>query len=176
MALKLRKKKCKQCGEWFTPYNSFQKSCMKTECLINQGKENREKENRKAKKTFKNSDKPYLKKIAQQVFNKYIRLRDQHLPCISCGFIGDRQWHAGHFMPQGGNAALRFNEDNCHKQCSVCNNHKSGNLAEYRKNLIVKIGLSRVEALENNRTTKSYTVDELKEIIDKYKAKGKEYE
>jgi len=174
---KVKPKKCKECGEIFTPERSFQPCCT-IPCAIAYAKKksalNRKKAQNRAKKAFRASDLPLLKKIAQQVFNRYVRLRDKDLPCISCGHSGNRQFHAGHYKSQGGNASLRFNEDNCHKQCSICNNYKSGNLAQYRINLIKKIGIKRVEDLENNRTTKSYTVEELKEIIEKYKAKYKE--
>jgi hypothetical protein len=40
-----------------------------------------------------------------------------------------------------------FDEDNCHKQCSACNNHLSGNLTAYRPALIAKIGQARFDAL-----------------------------
>ena len=171
----MKQRKCKWCGEIFTPERSFQ-PCCGIPCAIEYAKKknalNKKKAQNRAKKAFKAQDVPTLKKIAQQVFNRYIRLRDQHLPCISCGHNGDRQFHAGHFMSQGGNGALRYNEDNCHKQCSICNNYKSGNLANYRINLIKKIGLDRVKALEENRTTKKYDVAELKQIIDKFKKKA----
>ncbi|TEW24926.1 recombination protein NinG, partial [Histophilus somni] len=87
-------------------------------------------------------------KELQGVFNRFIRLRDKNLPCISCGRYHQGQWHAGHYRSVGACPELRFNEDNVHKQCSVCNNHKSGNVIEYRINLVAKIGVERVEFLE----------------------------
>ena len=130
---------------------------------------------RKAKMHFKQNDKKHLLKIAQDTFNKFIRLRDKDEPCISCGYISDgknsRQWHAGHYRPAGQNSALRFDELNTHKQCSICNNHKSGNLVPYRENLIKKIGLDKVEELENQKTLKKWAIEELQDIIDTYKAK-----
>jgi hypothetical protein len=75
----------------------------------------------------------------------------------------------------GHSAALRFDENNTHKQCSVCNNYKSGNLAEYRPNLIVKIGLEEVERLEGPHDPKKYTIDELRELLSVYQAKNKEW-
>jgi hypothetical protein len=111
---------------------------------------------------------------AQAIFNKYIRLRDAKEPCISCGYAGaNRQWHAGHYRPQGRNGALRFSELNCHKQCSICNNHFSGNLVKYRESLTKKIGVEMVSELETNNQTKKWSIEELQEIIAKYKAKIK---
>jgi hypothetical protein len=73
-------------------------------------------------------------------------------------------------MPVGSNGHIRFDESNCHSQCSICNNHKSGNLAEYEPNLIKKVGQDEVNRLKE-KFTKSWTVDELKGIIETYKSK-----
>jgi hypothetical protein len=75
----------------------------------------------------------------------------------------------------GHSSALRFDEQNTHKQCSVCNNYKSGNLAEYRPNLINKIGLDSVERLEGPHNPKKYSIDELKDLLSIYQAKNKEW-
>jgi len=196
----LKEKTCaySKCDETFVPHNAWHKTCG-WRCAVDFQKEveakRKLKENRKVLKEFKNGDIPHLTKVAQQVFNKYIRKRDELLPCISCGHKGglemiwdeegevryvenisirQRQRHAGHFRPVGRNHQMRFNEDNAHSQCSICNNHLSGNLVPYREALIIKIGFDRVEALETNNETKSYTVKELKDIIDTYKAKYKD--
>jgi hypothetical protein len=109
-----------------------------------------------------------LKKKAQRVFNAWIRKRDENEPCISCqGYCG--KWDAGHFWSQGSTGALRYNEDNCHKQGVGCNRFKHGNLLEYRINLIKKIGIKRVEWLDaHRRETKKWQRDELVEIIERY--------
>ena len=79
-------------------------------------------------------------------------------------------------MSVGGHSAeLRYDEENCHKQCSVCNNYRSGNLAQYRTNLIDKIGLSAVERLEGPHDPKKYTIDELQKLLVKYQAQNKEW-
>ncbi len=51
---------------------------------------------------------------------------------------------------------------------------RSGNIAEYRIRLIKKIGLDKVEWLEGPHEPAKYTIDDLKELIVKYKAKCKE--
>ena len=121
----------------------------------------------------KQKDKSKLREKAISVFNKYIRERDKNLPCISCGHTHGRQFHAGHFKPAGANPQLRFNELNVHKQCSICNNYKSGNLANYRINLIKKIGLQNVEALESDKSVKKYSEQDYKDIIVTYTEKLK---
>lgn len=118
-----------------------------------------------------------LLKLAQVSFNTYIRLRDAKEPCISCGNKeAVSGWDAGHFYSVGGYSALRFNEDNVHKQCKrPCNLDLHGNFAEYRIRLIDRIGIERVNELEEKRNEKvKYTKCELYEFIDKYKQKIKE--
>ena len=165
-----------KCEEVFEPYNSSHK-CHHWECSIKYAEEITKKRKEKAArldlKEFNQQDVSWLKKNAQSSFNAYIRARDKHLPCISCDHDGDRQIHAGHYRPTGRNSQLRYNEDNCHAQCSICNAHLSGNLVPYREALIKKIGLDRVEALENDNKHKSYSVSELQNIIKKYKQKLK---
>ncbi|MGL4756220.1 MAG: recombination protein NinG [Aeromonadaceae bacterium] len=116
----------------------------------------------------------YWAERAQRSFNAYIRARDANEPCICCGACHDGQWHAGHYRSVGGHPELRFEEDNCHKQASYCNNYKSGNLAEYRIRLIAKIGLGRVEWLEGRHEPKRYRREDYQAIEAEYKAKLKE--
>lgn len=172
-------KTCPHCKQRYAPIRSFQKHCLETACIEKGNEKLREaqrKVGRKALKQFNDSDIAKLKRKAQTVCNQYIRLRDGK-KCISCGFEGlGRQFHAGHFLPQGGNSLLRYDESNINSQCSICNNYKSGNLAPYRINLIEKIGLDKVEEMESMRTIKKWSEDELKEIIEYYKNKIKEME
>lgn len=113
-------------------------------------------------------------KEAQTQFNKYIRLRDRQDPCISCGRHHEGQYHAGHYKTVGANPELRFEERNCHKQCAPCNNHLSGNIANYRPNLITKIGMEGVEWIEGPHEPLKLSIDEIKELIATYKDKIKE--
>jgi len=173
-----KQKKCKKCGEVFEPIRPFQKCCTYI-CAIDYAKaqleQKQNKENRSTLKAFNDSDKNVLKRKAIQVFNEYIRKRDASLKCVSCQHSGDtRQWHAGHYRPAGNVAILRFDERNVHKQCSICNNHLSGNLVNYRKELIVRIGLDQVEELEATNEPKQYTIEEYAQIIKTYKQKIKQ--
>lgn len=181
----MRDKKCKACGNIFTPLRQFQTTCG-YECALDYArikqKQNLTKHKNKAVKQLKENDIPTLKRVAQTLVNKYIRLRDNTLPCVSCGFVPycdkknnyvTRQWHASHYMPMGINGAIRYHEDNIHKSCSICNNYLSGNLVPYRVELIKRIGLEKVEWLESQKHPKKWSVEELKEIIDTYRLKLK---
>lgn len=178
MQKQLKPKKCKSCGQMFTPFSSLSKVCSMACSLDYVGTEKQKKEQkeaRKQKKDFLDNDKSFQRAKAQKNFNEFIRLRDEKLPCISCNRSPDwsGQWHAGHYKTVGARPDLRFNEDNCHKQCSICNNHLSGNLAEYFHNLESKIGHDRLSALNVELKPKKYTAQDYKEIAEHYKAKVK---
>ena len=110
-------------------------------------------------------------KEAQAAFNAFIRARDKHLPCITCGRFHSGQWDAGHYRGTGAAPELRFDELNVHKQCSPCNRHKSGDAVSYRLNLIEKIGVEAVESLEGPHEPKHYTIDDLQRIKREYRLK-----
>ena len=105
-------------------------------------------------------------KEAQQAINRYVRLRDAHLGCVSCDKPASwhGQWHCSHFRSVGAAPHLRFNLLNMHKACSVCNNHLSGNIAGYRPRLIERIGLVRVEWLESCQGRAGHDIAYLKRI------------
>ena len=182
------KRKCKGCGERFsketmiiTPVSAYcSYDCLNGSMkgLIKKGREKQEKEFKKETRRLKEESRPisWYKKKAQELFNKFIRLRDKDLPCISCGRHHQGQYHAGHYRTVGACPELRFDELNCHKQCSVCNNHLSANLLEYRINLIKKIGEDKVNWLEGYHEPKRYRKEDLVELIKTYKAKIKSLE
>lgn len=177
----LKNKKCKFCKVEFKPIRSLQAVCS-YECAMLLQKEDKTKKQKQEQKDW-NKRKQVLKKelmtlqdwlkIAQTHFNHYIRLRDKGNDCISCGAkAGKYTITAGHYFPST-NKSVTFNEDNLHGQCWYnCNSSKSGNLIEYRIGLINKIGIERLAKLElEARKTKKWTIEELKEIIKKYKSK-----
>ena len=176
---KLNKRKCKQCGVEFQKTEPLQSVCS-IKCSIDRSYQLNKKKREKALNDEVNSMKESLMKrkdwvnLFQKVFNTYIRMRDKNLPCISCGRNNVEEFHAGHYIAST-YQYHRFNEDNVHKQCSQCNTHLRGNLIPYRIELIKRIGLERVEYLENTRHMMlEITISELKEKITEYKAKIKE--
>ena len=116
----------------------------------------------------------YHAKDTQQAFNEWVRLRDADLPCVSCGRHHDGQYHAGHYRTVAANPAIRFEPLNVHKQCAPCNNHKSGDIVNYRIELVKRIGSEAVEWLEGPHEPKRYTVEQLKAMTAEYRAKTKE--
>ena len=109
---------------------------------------------------------PQLLKKAQEVFNKWIRIRDKDKGCISCGAQVD---HAGHYYSQGHHSALRYNEVNTNGQCLRCNNFLHGNLINYRIGLIKRYGEQKVMLLEiSANKVKKWSRCELLAIIQMY--------
>ena len=180
---KPRKKKCKYCKEWFTPEREMQTTCTIEHAILYAKKDDvKSKAINKAKQLSRSQDKSIMAEKAQKVFNKFIRARDKEEKCISCDYDWKangnmRQAHASHYMSVGKSKKLRFNEYNVNKSCSICNSQLSGNLAEYRIRLIDKIGLAKVEELENIAKESSpckYTVEDYKKIISIYSKKIKD--
>ena len=171
MNMKTYTKKCKECKEVFTPYKTTQKYCTKTKCLSVFVKETKDKAWRKKKAKMKEDIKTlqdYVK-IAQMVFNKYIRERDKGNNCISCGKV-PKKINAGHFYNANNHWSVRFDERNVHVQCEHCNTYLSGNLINYQRNLIDKIGVKEYNDLSSKANeTRNFTKEELKEIINYFK-------
>jgi hypothetical protein len=169
-------KSCKKCGENFTPFSTLDKHCYlckKTEqALKNLAKIKKDKVKKQKEDLLTVSD--YLK-LAQQVFNKWVRLRDKDQPCISCGKHLGAKYDAGHFWSAGGHSSVRFDPNNVHAQCVSCNQHKHGNLIAYQEGLIKKIGFEKYHQMTKlAHSTRRYTKEELKELIATYKKKIKD--
>jgi hypothetical protein len=174
-------KTCKICKTRFKPFRTTESVCS-IRCAIELSKVAKKKQEAQKTKEW-NAEKKVRKEklmnrsdwmnLFQKVFNTYIRKRDEGKACISCGTYNG-QFHAGHYQSVGNCPELRFNEDNVHGQCATCNNHLSGNLINYRINLINKIGIKGVEFLERkDHEPLKLTVDEIKDLIAVYKKKIK---
>lgn len=186
----MKPKKCKICKSEFNPTRPLQFVCSYP-CGIEYGKmqtakaeQKRQSEQRKQRNIERSKLKESTKKLSQyeaeakKEFQRYIRLRDENKPCISCGTYTCDEWAGGHYYPAGHYSGLIFDERNCHKQCNqYCNKHLNGNIHEYRKGLIKRFGIEFVQQLDNDanlQRKRKYDKFELIEIKEKYKAKIKE--
>jgi len=165
--------RCKNCKEKFEPIKFNAKYCLKDECIkafVEEVKTNQWKTTKKRMKEDLKTLQDWLKE-AQTIFNKYIRLRDMGLVCISCQQPPKKR-NCGHYFSSGGHSNVRFDEDNCHLQCEHCNTYLSGNLLNYQIGIQKRIGAQKLlELQERAHLTKKWTIDELKEIIKTYKTK-----
>ncbi|WP_236225364.1 recombination protein NinG [Pseudomonas pseudonitroreducens] len=179
---KPKAKKCKQCRTTFNPDRQLQSVCS-PKCGLDLAAAKREKDRiafqRRERREIKER-KEKLKsrsdhlKDAQAAVNEFVRLRDKDLPCISCGRHHQGQYHAGHYRTVAAFPELRFELLNIHKQCAPCNNHKSGDIVNYRINLVAKIGAERVAWLEGPHEPLKLTIDQIKAITAHFRAKVRE--
>jgi len=171
--------RCRNCKQKFEPKTFLQKYCFRDECIrvfVEKTKEQQWKKTKQKAKLDLMTLSDYLK-LAQQVFNKWINLRDKGLPCISCDKPITGRVNASHFWNANNHYNVRFNEDNVHSSCITCNQFLSGNLLEYRTRLILKIGEQRFNILEaESKETRKFTKEELQQLIKEYKNKIKDYE
>lgn len=121
----------------------------------------------------------YIKE-AQAAVNRYIRARDCGKPCISCGESYSNayggKFDCGHYRSRGSASHLRFNLLNMASQCVKCNRFLSGNVVEYRINLINRIGLENVERLENNNEPRKFSIEYLKRVKKIFNKRARFYE
>lgn len=173
---KVKPKPCAVCEQPFTPMFTTTQQVCSTLCAM---KYNSPEEIEKRYQTLKVESRKlsWYEEIARKVFQKWIRMRDALLPCISCGRTFTHQWDGGHYFKAEIFSGLIFDEDNCHKQCSECNgDNMHGNITEYRKGLVKRYGedfVKRLEARSDANRQKSWTREEYMEITEKYKHKLK---
>lgn len=180
---------CKVCGKGFQKQRSTQKICTDFACAVAIANRSAEKRAAKAavaarkvavaerkadREKLRSLDKGHRKRKAQEAVNRYVRLRDAALPCISCGRHHEGQWHAGHYLSRGAHPELAMEPKNIHKQCAPCNNHLSGNQINFRKGLIARYGIEYVEWLEGPHAPKKRTDSDYKAIEDEFNRLAKD--
>ena len=174
----MKKKSCKVCKTKFDPLRPLQMVCS-PKCGMEYTKQQKSKQWQKDKKVIKEklfTSRDYLK-IAQVVFNTFIRTRDEGLNCISCNKpIRKGNCDAGHMWSAGNHSNVRFNELNVNSQCSrPCNKDLSGDVNNYRIGFVKKYGEENLKELDSiANLEKKFTIDELKELIKIYKEKTKQ--
>lgn len=202
---KLPRRKCanKECRQWFHPVRNGQVVCS-FDCASAVGKEQARKsresahqkeverqreeekvgrQRRKAKReSFKT--KAQWNKEAQSAFNRYIRIRDEGKPCISCdaplvgksNFLTGSAIDASHYRSRGAASHLKFNVFNVHSACTRCNRQLSGNAVEYRIRLIKRIGIELVERLESDNEPRRFDIPYLQRIKSIFTRKARALE
>lgn len=178
--------KCKACGTLYVKTRPLQSVCS-IPCSLKVAREKTQKTIKEKDRQDKKAVREKLEKLktrkewadeAQVVVNKYVRLRDAHLGCVSCDKPAswDGQWHASHFRSRGAASAIRFNLWNIHKSCSICNNWKSGNLGEYEPRLREKIGNDKVDWLRTQNQQADFSIEYLKRLKKVFSQKIKRLE
>ena len=167
--------KCKQCKSKFIPKYFNQKYCLiNDECIkahvenvkskqtIQKKKENKAKLNDLQPKGY------WLGKLQEEI-NQIVRLIDKDCPCISSGRPYRSDDQAGHFYSVGSTPALRFNLLNLWSQSIKDNMHNSGNLLNYREQLVKFDIIDLIEDEKRKYPTLKLSIEEIKEAISKAK-------
>jgi len=126
----------------------------------------------------KQTRKQIIKKL-DKIFSQYIRISQSDEQgigtCVSCGKQAPwKELQCGHYFNRS-KLHTRWDEDNCHIQCKVCNVFKKGNYPAYAKYMYDSYDKEFMEFLEqrSNCTDKIPTTD-LEELIKSYKHLVKE--
>jgi hypothetical protein len=165
----MKQKKCKVCQEFFIPIQFAQTACG-YKCAIIHSKNLKLQKELKDWKAEKAILKDKLKTLGQyeaeakKSFQKWIRMRDDKQPCISCGIEQTDLWDGGHYKKAEIYSGVIFNENNCHKQCRKCNRFLNGNELNYRQGLIQRYGIDfadKIEQKANETRNHKFTKEEL---------------
>ena len=165
----MKQKKCKVCQELFTPIQFAQTACG-YKCAIIHSKNLKLQKELKDWKAEKAILKNKLKTLGQyeaeakKAFQKWIRMRDDKQPCISCGIQQTDLWDGGHYKKAEIYSGVIFDENNCHRQCRKCNRFLNGNELNYRQGLIQRYGIEFADQIEqkaNETRNYKFTKEEL---------------
>lgn len=136
---------------------------------------------RPKKKNAARPSKPAATARLDRVFSEYIRLRDSfatqaglYFRCISCGrILPYAEADCGHYINRR-HTATRFVEANCNAQCRACNRFDEGNIYNYRRGLVEKIGEERVLLLESRKNEIChFSAFELEAMVTHYRKEVK---
>lgn len=177
-------RKCKTCATEFVPTKPMQKVCspgcayelVKQAASRKAAKQARIERKATRAKLDALRTRPQLVAAAQKAFNAFVRARDVGKRCISCDTQltdAPNTFDAGHYRSVGSAPHMRFVEDNCHGQCKHCNNFLGGNVLTYRRGLIERIGLARVEQIECDQVPRKYTKEALIELARHYREQAR---
>jgi hypothetical protein len=154
-------KKCKNCGEPFTPkYSSFEKYCQKKDCLFKYAMEVVEKKRQAQKKLadkkwkeqkadFKEKTSNWKNKLQVEI-NKIVRLIDKDLPCLARKRGG--KMAAGHVFSRGSSPPIRYNLHNIHRQ-NTQSNHFQNDDGLLREGLVNEYGQQYMDFISELRRT-----------------------
>nr|WP_090685761.1 recombination protein NinG [Paraburkholderia phenazinium] len=174
----LKPKRCRHCGNSFAPISSMSKACS-VPCALALNDAAKKKSAAKALKVERKSMKERAIKLktrrewiaeAQVAVNKVARLRDQlaGYGCISCEGRPKARYgggmDAGHYRSVGSAPHMRYYLTQICGQCKQCNRDYGGMSVEFRRGLIERIGVNRVEEIEAMQGAAKWDIDYLKRL------------
>ena len=178
--IKIKNKKCRACGETFTPsqFNSLQLVCSKnceydykTKIALNNLKKIKRAEKIRFKELSIDVHSKDHKKTLQTEINELARMIDKHcgnVTCIDCGKDLNKQIHGSHYKNVQGHENIRFNLLNIHSSKSECNKHFGGRKEGYKEGIFQRYGqevLNEIENLDIKYKSMHFTNKEIHEKI-----------
>lgn len=182
--------RCRYCQTLYKPSRPMQpgRVCNAIECQVRHGQEAAANQRKKAAakaEMIKRQDRKvvreklaklrpgYLEAKTQDAINGYVRIRDHEQGCISCDKTRywDGQWHAGHLIPVGRSSFLRYDLRNINKQCSQCNKHNGGMVAEHERGIVRRYGQARLDFLQSAPRSRRYDDDYLIRMANIFRRK-----
>lgn len=155
--IKLKKRKCKNCKEFYMPQNEREQKAITPICgyrcaiervrKLDEAKKNKEVKKERKDWYIKNDKIAVFEKKLQDEVNAIVRLIDYGQPCISCQLYPKKP-QAGHYHSRGANKTLAYHLHNEHLQCYQCNERKGGNIILYNQGLINIYGKDYKEYVE----------------------------
>ena len=111
-------------------------------------------------------------KDLDDIFSKFIRLRDDGKGCVTCGVVKPwKEMQACHYYTRG-RLPTRWHEDNVFSGCYRCNVLLKGNYTEYAIFMVNRFGIEYVEELKAlSLSNVKIPTHELRELTEVYKKK-----
>jgi hypothetical protein len=179
-SIKIKNKKCKACGEIFTPsqFNSLQVVCSKnceydykTKIALKNLKKIKQDNKIRFKELSIDVHSKDHKKTLQSEINELARMIDKHcgyVTCIDCGKDLSNQIHGSHYKNVQGHENIRFNLLNIHSSRSECNKYHGGRKDGYENGLVQRYSqdaLNTIEGLDQKYKSVHFTNKEIYEKI-----------
>lgn len=144
MIKKIKPRKCKECGDSYTPkYSTIQSTCYNPQCIISFNRKKELKKWKKKKAVLKKEIKTDYQKLMQNNINKLARMIDVkfgYVDCICCDRRIDKRVAGAHFHSVGGNNTIRYNLHNIHSSTFQCNNYSNTHITGYKEGLKKRYG------------------------------------
>jgi hypothetical protein len=164
----LKKKKCRRCKEKELFYRNglpVSKFCTSCKQVVNDEK----KAKKMLTKTYQRARGKTLHKKAWTLVSEFVRKlgadENGYNTCYTCECRKHyKELQCGHFF----HGKLDFDLRNLKPQCPKCNMYHSGNLAYYSVKLAKELGVEGMEQLRLDANTKTYTIEDLEEVIKQY--------
>jgi len=166
----VKKKTCKFCKTKFYPNTTLQTLCS-PKCYFSYTKAKKKEKHQKLREEATDWHKKAWKEISRFVRYSAPRNSEGKVKCYTCSKeLLPSEADAGHFKHNKLDDDLR----NLKIQCSKCNRYLSGNLSEYRKNLVRDYGEEWVARLEQDaKECKPKKQWQWKEVYLKFKEMNK---